>query len=158
PVAPAEEIAVADRIVAGIEGLALPPELEQAGGHPALVAGIEVDGPPALGRPADDFDGEALRLLHQAAIALQALLRRRDQRCLMPPPDPRGRHIGDVLGDLGDVQIHGGSPPLSPALKILAMKLGGSGTQITDSNALLPTIRSRHSYAGSIEQDRAGWD
>src|SRR5690242_20382172 len=49
PVAPAEEIAVADRVVAGIERLALPPELEQAGGHAALVAGIEVDRPPALG-------------------------------------------------------------------------------------------------------------
>src|SRR5215469_636414 len=79
PVAPAEEIAVADRVVAGVEGLALPPELEQAGGHPALVTGVQIDRPPALSRPADDLDGEGLRLVDQAAVSLEALVGGHDQ-------------------------------------------------------------------------------
>ena len=50
PLAPAEQVAVADRVVAGPQGVALPPELEQPLGDAALVAGIRVYWPPALGR------------------------------------------------------------------------------------------------------------
>src|SRR5215472_2455370 len=98
PVAPAEEIAVAHRIVAGVEGLALPPEFEQAG---------EVDGPPALGRPAHDLDGKAFGLLGEAAIALEILLGGDDQGRLIYPPHARGGRIGDVP----EIQFHGGSSP-----------------------------------------------
>src|SRR6516162_8699716 len=107
PVAPAEEIAVADRIVAGVESLALPPELEQAGGHAALIAGIEVDRPPALGRPAHDLDGKAFRLLDEAAIALEIILGGDNQGRLIYTPYARSGQIGDVL----EIQFHGGFSP-----------------------------------------------
>src|SRR5215469_8202595 len=102
PVAPAEEIAVADRIVAGVESLALPPEFEQARGHAALIAGVEVDGPPALGRPADDLNGKAFRLLDEAAIALQVLVGSNNQRRFMDAPHARRGPIGNVL----EIQFH----------------------------------------------------
>src|SRR5215472_9462958 len=107
PVAPPEEIAVAHRIVAGVESLALPPEFEQAGGHPALIARVEVDGPPALGRPAHDLDVKAFGLLDEAAIALEILLGGDDQGRLIYPPHARGGRIGDVP----EIQFHGGSSP-----------------------------------------------
>src|SRR3984893_9395473 len=58
PVAPTEQVAVADCIVARVQSLALPAELEQAFDHAALVAAVRIDRAPSLGRPADDLDRE----------------------------------------------------------------------------------------------------
>src|SRR5579862_8822663 len=86
PGAPGKEIAVAHRVVAGVEGVAAPPELEDALGHAALVAGIGVDRPPALRRPADDLDRVTLGLLDEAAVALESRRAGDDQFGAMHPP------------------------------------------------------------------------
>src|ERR1700733_12222391 len=74
PIAPAEQIAVADGVVARVKRFALPPELEEPFGDAALIARIVVDRAPAPGRPADDLDRESLWLVDEAAIAFEALI------------------------------------------------------------------------------------
>jgi hypothetical protein len=61
PVAPAEEIAVADGIVSGVQRLAFPAKSEQAFGYAALVARILIDWTPALGRQRTISIGKVLR-------------------------------------------------------------------------------------------------
>src|SRR5215469_1192397 len=70
PSAPGEEVRVADRVVARVKRLALPPEFEEALGDTTLVARIVVDRPPALRRPPHDLDRECRGRLDQAVVAL----------------------------------------------------------------------------------------
>jgi hypothetical protein len=108
PVAPAEEVAVADGVVSGIESLALPPEFEETLRDAALIARILIDGAPALGRPPDDLDREGLRLVDKAALALEALVAGDDERCLMCLSHPRRRHMGDLRG----IKVHDSPTPI----------------------------------------------
>src|SRR5262249_44170780 len=80
---PPQQIAVADCVVAAVKHLALPPEGEDSFGRAALVAGIGIDRPPALPRPADDLDLLVGETADDAPVALQALRRRLDERNLM---------------------------------------------------------------------------
>src|SRR5262245_22126606 len=54
--APADQIAVADRVIAAVENLALPVERKGALGGAALISRIGIDRPPALRRPPHDLD------------------------------------------------------------------------------------------------------
>jgi hypothetical protein len=56
PGAPGKQIRVANRVVARVKRLALPPEFEQTLGDAALVSRIVVDRPSTLRRPAHDLD------------------------------------------------------------------------------------------------------
>ena len=71
PYSPAEETAVADGIVSGVQRLAFPAKFDQAFGYAALVARILIDWTPALGRPADDLDPEGFAVIDQTAITLK---------------------------------------------------------------------------------------
>src|SRR5215813_2431563 len=81
--APADQIAVIDRIVLAVEHLALPLEVEDALGCAALVAAVLIDRPPALRRPPHDLDLRRREIALDAPIALQRLLGRRDDLDLM---------------------------------------------------------------------------
>ena len=100
--APAEEVAVADGVVARKERVAAPGELEEPLGHPALIARVGVHRAPALRRPAHDLDRKQGRIVDEAAQAVQAVGRRHDQRSLVQPPHACGGSIGDL------VHVHGG--------------------------------------------------
>src|ERR1700688_4316753 len=93
PVAPAEQIAVAHRVVARVQSLALPAELEHALGDSALIAGIHIDGAPPRSRPAHDLDREALGVIHETAVAFETGLGGEDYGTLMCPPYTGGRHM-----------------------------------------------------------------
>ena len=108
PRAPCEQVAVADGVVPGVQdGPIPPPELEDALGHPALVAGVVVDGPPALSGPADDLDRKVLRVVDQAPVAVERLVVGEHRRRFVNPPHPRGRDVGDV-GHV-DADLHSAS-------------------------------------------------
>src|SRR5215469_8680793 len=94
PVAPGEEVAVADGVVTGVEGFAFPPKFEDPLGDATLIARILVDLSPALRRPTDDLDREALRRVNEAAIAHQVLLGGGNEPCRVHLPHAGGRHVG----------------------------------------------------------------
>ncbi len=102
PVAPAEQVAVTDRVVARVQRLAFPAELEQSLGHAALVAGVLIDRAPPLRGPADDFDGEVLGILDQTSVAGEAVGGGQHQLRVMDAPHAGRGHVGDVL----QVDIH----------------------------------------------------
>ena len=80
---PADQIAVVDRLVLAVEHVALPIEGELALGRTAFIAGIGVDRPPALCRPAHDLDLRGGEIVDQHAVALQRLGRGLDDRDLV---------------------------------------------------------------------------
>src|SRR5271166_254657 len=96
PIAPAEQIAVADGVVPRAEGLTSPPELEDSFGDPALISRILVDRSPALSRPSNDLDREALWRVDQASIALKTMVAGPDERRLICPSHASCRDVGDV--------------------------------------------------------------
>src|ERR1700730_16971516 len=112
PRAPAEEIAVADGVVPGVERVALPAELEQSFGHTALIARILVDRSPPLGRPANDLDREGFWFVDEAAVARQSVIACDDEGRHMNLPHTRRRHIGD----LSKVGLHGDISPIDGGL------------------------------------------
>ena len=71
-----EEVVAADRLVAAVEDVAAPFAREHAFGRSALVAGIGVDRPGALGRPANDLDAAGLRIVDQTAVAPERFVAR----------------------------------------------------------------------------------
>src|SRR5712672_3467343 len=90
-------------MVARVQSLAFPAKLEQTLGYSTLIAGIEVDGPPALRRPADDLDREGLRIIDETAKALETRVRGEDDWSFMRPPHSGGRHISNFpLTDIHD--------------------------------------------------------
>jgi hypothetical protein len=102
PVAPAKKVAVTDSIVPSVEGLACPSEFENSFGNAALIARILVDRSPALSRPPDDLDGEALWRVDEASIPLKGAIARHNNWCLMDPPHACRRYISDLSG----INIH----------------------------------------------------
>src|SRR4029077_18260005 len=98
PVAPAEEVAVTDGVIARVQRLALPGKLEQALGHAALVAGIRVDGTPALSRPGPDFDLDPARLIDQTAVAFKGRRARRHERRVVHAPYAGRGYVRDGVG------------------------------------------------------------
>src|SRR5215469_5259703 len=103
PRAPAKQVTVADGVVAGIERVAFPFELEQSFGDTALVAGVAVDRAPSLRRPADDLDREISRVTDQAAVACERLVGCGEHRRLMYAPYAGGGRVGN----LARVDVHG---------------------------------------------------
>ncbi len=99
---PAQKILIAHGVVPPVENLAFPPEGEDTLGGAAFVPGADVDLAPALGRPAHDLDGMAVRIDHELAIAHQALRRRADERRL---DRPQARHNRGRRHDLGLFRI-----------------------------------------------------
>src|ERR1700730_2613589 len=103
PIAPAEQITVAHCVVSRVQSLALPAELEQALGHSALIAGIEIDGPPPLCRPADDFDRKGLGIIDETAKALETGVGGEDYGSFVRPTHSGGRYISEFpLSDIHD--------------------------------------------------------
>src|SRR5262249_21203996 len=115
PVAPAEEIAVAHRVIACVERLALPGELERAFGYAALVAGVAVDGTPALRRPRHDLDLEGVRLVDQAAVAGKTRRARDDERRVVDAAHAGRGHVGDGVW----INVHGVSTSVRPWRRIM---------------------------------------
>src|SRR5579862_1885792 len=76
PVAPAEYVVVADRVVAPIQSAATPPYLEHALGHASLIARMVVDRAPAGRWPSGDLNRETLRFIHQCSVTAQSFLAR----------------------------------------------------------------------------------
>src|ERR1039457_5666368 len=74
PSAPAEQITVADGVVARIQALGAPPELKDSPRHTALIPGIGIDRPPALRRPAHDLDRKSRRFLDEAPVAAKTVI------------------------------------------------------------------------------------
>ena len=104
PIAPGEEVAVAYSVVPSLKGLAFPPELEHSFGDASLIPGILVNRSPALCRPADDLDRDALWRVNEASVPLEGTIARCDERRLMDPPHACGRHVGDRR----QIKIHNG--------------------------------------------------
>src|SRR6516162_440799 len=90
PSAPGEQVRVADRVVARVKRLALPPEFEQALGDSALVARIVVDRSPSLRRPPHDLYREGGRRLDQTAVAIQRCIVGSNQRGLVDSANAGG--------------------------------------------------------------------
>src|SRR5262249_25774447 len=111
PVTPAEQVAVAHGVVARVQRLALPGELEQALGHAPLITGVLVDGTPALRRPGHDLDLAGARLIDQAAVALEARRGRLDERRVMYASHAGRGHVGDGVR----IDVHGAEVPLACA-------------------------------------------
>src|SRR5262249_9626253 len=97
-----EQVAVVDRAVLRIERLAIPPRFEDAFGDATLVAGVLVDRACALCGPGRDLDREAFGLVHQPAVALQALFGGEHHRRLVDAPHAGGRNVREF----GRVDVH----------------------------------------------------
>src|SRR5579862_6146517 len=98
PLAPAEEIAVAHGVVACVECFAFPPELEQSLGDTTLITAPCIDRAPSLLWPTDDLYLETLRVIHQAAVALETLRARDDEGRVMDVARPCRGHVGKCVG------------------------------------------------------------
>ena len=83
PIAPTEQVAVADGIVRRVERFSMPPKFEQSFGYTPLIARVGVDLTPALSGPANDFDRKGIRIIDQAPVAFEICVGRGQQGCFM---------------------------------------------------------------------------
>src|SRR5262249_34977817 len=125
--APAEKVAIVDRLVAGIERVAAPPAGEDAFGDAALVAGVLVDRPAALRGPRHDLDGEVLGIAgHDPAVALEIVLGGRHDR--------RRVHARDadawLVGEFGGIE----------AVHAIPLRYPEEGSQAFATVGLQPTL------------------
>lgn len=95
---PGEQVAAADGVVARVQRVPFPPELEHALGHAALVARVGVHGPPPLRRPPHDLDPVRGRVLHDLAVPLDTLGRGLHERRLEDLAHARRGHVRDFAG------------------------------------------------------------
>src|SRR5258706_7417592 len=106
PIAPAEQVAVAHRVVSRVQGPVLPAKLEQTLGHAALIDAILVHRAPRLGPPAYDLDRECLRIVHKTAVAFETGIGREHYRRFMRPPHAGGWRVGEFqLIDIHDAIV-----------------------------------------------------
>ena len=95
---PAEDIVAFDGFVFAVEDIAMPVAMKDTLDPADFIAGSLVDWPPALRRSAHDFDLEPLRVIDQAAVALDTVVSDPDQRHLMPGQRRFTTGFENVLG------------------------------------------------------------
>src|SRR5262249_38063189 len=88
-------------VVTRTQCISQPPEFEHAFGYATLISGVQVDRSPALRGPSNDLYRK-LRVLDQAAVAAETLVRRGYQWSLMDTSYPGGRGVGGCF----EVKIH----------------------------------------------------
>ena len=79
-----QDVAAADGVVPPEQNIAFPFADEHAFGRPALVAGVIIDRPPALGAPAHDFDVALRWIVYQRPISFERRVGSRSHRHARP--------------------------------------------------------------------------